>query len=409
MRSEGRAGSFPWVVVVVFIVAAQIDLAPAPIRLAAGGVVAWLVVAVSGRLALAAVEVRASLTPDRLVAGEETAVAIELHNRKPLPLTWLDVRLFLPEGIEPSLGAPPRSNPPPRGWLDAGFAPRGRERVTLRLRLRVTARGAYGLGPVRLRAGDWLGFIQRERTVPIGLTLIAYPAPLSIRDRALPSLRPLAETATRRGLLPDPLRFRGVREHRQGDPRKEIHWKASARLGALHTKLYEPATSLDAIFLVNVASYDQYWIQADPDAVELVVSAAAELVRHSAAAGRQIGLVTNGIDNLTHERPRSALARGPRSFTRSLEILARLGPYAVGAPETTFLRERGRLPWGATLVVVTPRLGQGLANAAVALRRAHHRVLIVSVAEIPAALGAHLYAQGVSCDVLTQRERSAAV
>jgi hypothetical protein len=81
----------------------------------------------------------------------------------------------------------------------------------------------------------------------------------------------------------------------------------------------------------------------------------------------------------------------------------------VGAPETVFLRERGRLPWGATLIVVTPRLGQGLANAAVALRRAHHRVLIVSVADIPAALGAHLVAQGVSHDVLTQRERSAAV
>ena len=139
------------------------------------------------------------------------------------------------------------------------------------------------------------------------------------------------------------------------------------------------------------------------------MSAAAELVRLAASAGRQVGLVTNGIDNLTHERPRSALGRGPRSLTRSLEILARLGPYAVGAPETVFLRERGRLPWGATLVIVTPRLGPGLANAAVALRRAHHRVLIVSVADVPALLGSHLIVHGVSYDVLTQRERSAAV
>jgi uncharacterized protein (DUF58 family) len=209
--------------------------------------------------------------------------------------------------------------------------------------------------------------------------------------------------------VPDPLRFRGIRPHRRGDARKEIHWKASARLRELQTKLYEPATSLDSIFLVNVASYEQYWIQADPEAAELVVSAAAELIRLAAAAGRQVGLVTNGIDNLTHERPRSALGRGPRSLTRSLEILARLGPYAVGAPETVFLRERGRLPWGATLVIVTPRLGQGLANAAVALRRAHHRVLIVCVGDIPAVLGAHLVAHGVSHDVLSHRERSAAV
>src|SRR5207247_10885808 len=124
---------------------------------------------------------------------------------------WRDVRPFLPEGIDRPLGAPPTSNPPPRGWIDAGFAPRGRERVTLRLRLRVTARGAYAIGPVRLRAGDWLGFTQTEATAPIGLTLVAYPAPLAVRDRALPSLRPLAAPAARRGLLPDPLRSRGRR------------------------------------------------------------------------------------------------------------------------------------------------------------------------------------------------------
>jgi uncharacterized protein (DUF58 family) len=346
-----------------------------------------------------------TLTPDRVVAGELPVATVEIANRKPLPLPWVEVRLFLGEGVEPP-------NPPPgtpRGWIDCGFPLRGRERVVVRLPVRVPARGAYAIGPLRLRSGDWLGFTQTERTVAVAREVIAYPAPLAVRDRALASLRPLAETATRRGLVPDPLRFRGVRPHRRGDARKEIHWKASARLRELQTKLYEPATSLDSIFLVNVASYEQYWIQADPEAAELVVSAAAELVRLAAAAGRQVGLVTNGIDNLTHERPRSALGRGPRSLTRSLEILARLGPYAVGAPETVFLRERGRLPWGATLVMVTPRLGLGLANAAVALRRAHHRVLIVCVGEIPAALGAHLTVQGVSHDVLAPRERDAAV
>src|SRR5216117_1789772 len=402
---DARTGRFPWQAAALFVAIAAISRAPALIVLAFGAVITWLVVEITGRLALAAVDARVTLTPDRIVAGELPVATVEIVNRKPVPLPWIEARLFLGEGVEPPDPAPGT----PRGWIDCGFPIRGRERVVVRLPVRVPARGAYAIGPLRLRAGDWLGFTQTERTVSLAPEIIAYPVPLAVRDRALASLRPLAETATRRGLVPDPLRFRGVRPHRRGDARKEIHWKASARLGDLQTKLYEPATSLDSIYLVNVASYEQYWIQADPEAAELVVSAATELIRHAADAGRQVGLVTNGIDNLTHQRPRSALARGPRSLQRSLEILARLGPYAVNSPETVFLRERGRLPWGATLVIVTPRIGQGLAGAAVALRRAHHRVLIVSVAEIPAALGAHLYAQGVSYDVLTQRERSAAV
>ncbi len=397
-----RGGRFEWSIVLLFVVLAGLSRSPALVVLAASGVVVWAVVWLTARLALVALEVSVTIAPGRVVAGEELVATVTVSNRKPLPLPWLDLRLFVPEGIELARVVP--ELPVAKGWVDAGFAPRGHERLIVRFPLVVTRRGAYAIGPVRLRASDWLGFLSVERTDPVDLTLVAYPAPLATRDRHVPSLRPLAETAVRRGLLPDPLRFRGVREHRSGDPRKDIHWKASARLGELQTKLYEPATSLDAVFLVNVASYEQYWVQADPEAAELVVSAAADLVRQAAAAGRQVGLVTNGIDNLTHERPRSALARGPRALTRSLEILARLGPYAVNSPEAVFLAERGRLPWGATLVVVTPKVTRGLASAMLALRRVQHRVLAVTVSPAPADLAALLASHGVVLDVLRTAE-----
>ena len=395
-----RTGHFEWPIVILFVILAAISRNPALIVLAAGGLVVGSVVWLTTRLALVALEATVELSVDRVVAGEPLTAIVRIANRKPLPLPWLDVRLFLPEGVEPAH----TTRGVPKTWVNAGFAPRGHEKLTVRFPLVAAARGAYAVGPLRLRASDWLGFMSIERTVPIAMPVVAYPAPLATRDRHLPSLRSLAETAVRRGLVPDPLRFRGMREHRPGDPRKEIHWKASARLRELQTKLYEPATSLDAVFLVNVASYEQYWIQADPEAVELVVSASADLVRQAAAAGRQVGLVTNGLDNLTHERPRSALSRGPRSLTRSLEILARLGPYAVNSPEAVFLAERGRLPWGATLVVVTPKISSGLAGAMLALRRTQHRVLAVSVLPPNPEVVSHLAARGIVVDVLRASE-----
>lgn len=396
MRTRGRLGEFPWIEVLVVVALAAFTRSPALIALSAAGLVAWALVEVTGRLALAALDVSAMLEPTRLIAGETATLTVRVTNRKPLPVPWMELAVDLPEGIEPL-----HREPGTRATAaSAGFSPRGRERVTLRFPLRAAQRGAYVVGPIRLRAGDWLGFVQTDQVLPVELEIVAHPAPIGVVDRHLASLRPVAESATRRGLVPDPLRFRGVREHRGGDPMKEIHWKTSARLGTLQTKLYEPATSLDAVFLVNVASYEQYWIQIDPDGAELVIAATAELVRLAAEAGRQVGLVTNGLDNLTHERPRSALARGPRALTRSLDILARLGPYAGAAPETVFLKERGRLSSGATLVAVTPNLRPRLASALVVLRRSGHRVLALTKDVPEPGVLAHLRAADVSTVVL---------
>ena len=397
-RVRARLGDFPWLEVLVVLALAAFTRSPALIVIAAAGLVAWALVEVTGRLALVAVDVEASLEPRRLIAGETATLTVRVTNHKPLPVPWMDLHIELPEGI-----SPPRSGSGlPATMASASFAPRARERVTLRFPLEVRSRGAYVVGPMRVRAGDWLGFMSEERRVPLALEVVAHPSPVGVADRHLASLRPVAESVTRRGLVPDPLRFRGVREYRGGDPVKEIHWKTSARLRALHTKVYEPATSLDSVFLVNVASYEQYWVQVDPDGAELVIAASAELIRLAADAGRQVGLITNGLDNLTHERPRSALSRGPRAQMRCLDILARLGPYAGAAPETVFLRERGRLPTGATLVAVTPNVRPRLAAALVVLRRSAHRVLAITKDAPEPGVAAHLRSADIPVVVLAE-------
>ena len=81
----------------------------------------------------------------------------------------------------------------------------------------------------------------------------------------------------------------------------------------------------------------------------------------------------------------------------------------MNSPEVVFLAERGRIPWGATLIVVTPKISSGLAAAMLALRRAHHRVLAVSVTPPAPEVVSHFMARGVVIDVLHPAELTRAV
>src|ERR1700737_471575 len=80
---DTRSGRFPWQIALLFVAVAAISRAPALIVLAFGAVATWLVVEVTGRLALSAVDVRVTLTPDRIVAGELPVGTVETANANP--------------------------------------------------------------------------------------------------------------------------------------------------------------------------------------------------------------------------------------------------------------------------------------------------------------------------------------
>jgi len=117
-----RSGRFEWPIVIAIVAVAAISRSPALIVLGAGGLVVWLMVWVTGRLALVGLETQLAITPDRLIAGEPLVATVTIINRKPLPLPWLDLRLFLPEGIET-----PEPTPVSRA---AGSMPASRREVT---------------------------------------------------------------------------------------------------------------------------------------------------------------------------------------------------------------------------------------------------------------------------------------
>jgi uncharacterized protein (DUF58 family) len=233
--------------------------------------------------------------------------------------------------------------------------------------------------------------------------LLVYPEVKPLEGYELASRRPLGEVRISHRLYEDPTRIAGVRPYQSGDPLNRIHWRATARTGTLHSKIYEPSTVAGATMLLDFhrAGYDP---SHEPCRSELAVTMAASLANAIYLMNQQIGLVTNGrdaadrirqegwaLDARTRREARQSAGmiekserleplvvrteRGPEQLMRILKTLARVELTDGLSFAQLILDTSGRLPHDATVVAL---LASVTAEAAVALGNLRRRGLAVT-------------------------------
>ena len=233
------------------------------------------------------------------------------------------------------------------------------------------ARGYYPLGPLRLTSGDIFGLEPRVRTQPDVDHLIVYPRTHVLGDLNIPSLSLLGNMRSRSHVFDDPSHIAGVRDYQPGDSPRRIHWKISARSPGLKVKTFESTTDLKvAVFL----AMDSFEGLAEED-VELVISAAASVVRYLAEKDMQTGLFVNTMSADTQSPVLIMPSAGVTSLAVMLEALAKT-TYQASTPIVDFFeQQRGRLGFGGTLVFVVGNVSPAVRALQADLVRAGRDVL----------------------------------
>jgi uncharacterized repeat protein (TIGR01451 family) len=331
--------------------------------------------------------------------GDTVAVVITLSNSSRLPVAWALVEDLLPRRAityqPPSLRV--QGKRIQLAWM------KGRGERTLFYQLQCNRRGYHQIGPMVVETGDLFGLHRRYRVLTSPHFLLVYPEVVPLEGFELASRRPIGEVRISHRLYEDPTRIAGVRRYEAGDPLNRIHWRATARTGQLHCKLYEPSCIVGATLLLDFhqAAYDPHH---EPYRSELAVTAAASLANAVYEMDQQIGLVTNGrdaADRIRQEgwdydlRSRKAARRagdmlehsdrlqplvvetrrGPEQLLRILETLARV-ELTDGLSFAQLLAETaGRLPRDATVVALLTSVS---VETAVALGELCHKGLAVT-------------------------------
>jgi len=331
------------------------------------------------RLALRAVTYERLLSEKRAFVGETVRLTLRVTNRKPLPLAWLRADDSFPEALAPVERPLSPSSLPTRGTLSHLMSLRWYERVSLDYHLHCTKRGFYFFGPVVLRSGDIFGIFESSGRLPHMDRLIVYPRVLPLPELGFPGKEPLGETTSRHPIFQDPTRTVGIRDYMPEDSFKHVHWKASARQQKLQVKVYEPTIRQQLVIFLNVATFPQIWMGVEPERQEYAISVAASIAYHATRHRYAVGLVANGSVPNSDQSIKVLPSRDPDQLTRILEALAAVTTFATTPIEQLLLAQSPRLPWAATLVVVTTAVTDELLAAMIHLRDAGRRLVLVSM------------------------------
>ncbi|TQN43425.1 uncharacterized protein (DUF58 family) [Blastococcus colisei] len=270
------------------------------------------------------ISARRTVTPPRVPRGETADVVLELTNSD----TRTGGLWLLTEQLPADLGSSPR-------FLVERLAPGAR--TALSYRVHGARRGRHVLGPLRLRLVDPFGLVERSA---VG----ADSAPLLV----VPRVRPLGTDGpagghggggegSRRTIAVHGEDDVSIREYRQGDDLRKVHWRATARTGELMVRLEERPWRAQATLLVDtrarahvvaprVRTADAVRIgpagdDAPPvDSLEWVVEAAASIGTELGRRGAALRAVTDTGELVP------ASGRGRLGAEDLLDRLAAIGP-----------------------------------------------------------------------------------
>ncbi len=181
-------------------------------------------------------------------------------------------------------------------------------------------RGHYPFDGFRIGTTFPFALFHKSRNAAAPSSIVVYP---EIRPIALPTpkARLSGENATnqigRRG------EFFGLREYRDGDDRRSIHWRSSARSGHLLVREFEREAQRQATIFIDNGMPDKPSTE-QTEALERAIRTAASLAASYLRVGYAVRLVARGCS--------VPFAAGVRQLDQILRTLAQLPNASLSSP-----------------------------------------------------------------------------
>ncbi len=246
-------------------------------------------------VALKGLQCARSFSRPAVFEGEEAEMIEVVRNDRPLIVPWLRVESYISPYLR--LGSQENLHVADSMYYCSLFSLMPYQQIRRRHKVTFTHRGAYDLGNASLTAGDLLGLSQCSREQAMSVPILVYPRLLEEREVPEPLSRLLGETIAQRQLLTDPFLVRGIRPYLPGDPVRDIHWPATARMGETMLRVHDHTAQTRLLVVLNAQRTANQWgdrlMDYEEGDLERLISVAATLCVRALRAGLPAGFAAN--------------------------------------------------------------------------------------------------------------------
>ncbi len=235
--------------------------------------------------------VERQITNSELQVGESMAVGLRLNNNTGYFIPWL----FAEDLLSKRMISQPNRALDVTGFPAKLYFFRPRQIALMTYQIKAERRGYFQLGPTILETGDLLGLHRNYRIASEPQFVLVLPKLIPLQGVNVASRRPMGELRMNDRSMEDPTQMVGIREYRAGDSLNRIHWRATARTGKLHTRIFQP-TCIQGAMLVLDMHNNTNPDRNEPVRTDLAVTMAASLAHTLYLMNQPFGLISNGRD-----------------------------------------------------------------------------------------------------------------
>ncbi len=228
--------------------------------------------------------------------------------------------------------------------------------------INLNRRGYYEMGTVEIVISDVFGLFSLKKEYSSKASLLVYPEPIRISNFPINAVEQMGELPIEDLLFQDKSRIDNLRDYREGDSIKSIHWKLSAKLDDLIIKEYENRG--DAKVIIFVDNFKEHFEKnTDRNLEDKIVDIALSIINYYIEENIPVSFYTQDNSEIVQLEGQT-----PSDLKGFLEFLARFKANGEIDFRDFLMSNIDYLEKDINIIIITPNLDKNMGALGIFLK-----------------------------------------